>query len=306
MPTPLVSVIMPVFNYEQYVRDSMASVLNSTEKNLELIVVDDGSTDDDLKWIISAAMAEDDRVEGIFHKTNLGISASRNDALKAAKGEYIAFCDADDLWLPEKLEKQLELLTRNPEADIAYGDSKIINDKGEETGALFSARFPVPGSGSGNLFPTLCVRNFINTQTVLLRRSILGAEDLFDVNIQYGEDWLFWTRLARTASFIYTPEVLGFYRVHEGNSTSGESQGVIRNRIKVYLATLHFCEHVPRGVLSQVFYHLGVGLSRLKEEEVEAQVFNHYSARRAFKSAFMCNPFNLKAAARLLLCLCQK
>jgi glycosyltransferase involved in cell wall biosynthesis len=286
---------MPVFNYASYVGASITSVLNSTEENLELIVVDDGSTDDS-RAIIKAAAARDERVKPIFNEKNLGISASRNAALKIAEGTFIAFCDADDLWLPRKLESQLELLLQAPDADIAYGNSKIINDAGAETGALFSERFPVPGSGNGNLFPTLCVRNFINTQTVLLRRSVLRPEDLFDVNIQYGEDWLFWTRLARRCEFAYSPEPLGFYRVHEKNSSSGQqSEGRARNRVKVYLEILRLPD-LPRGILSQVFYHMGVALTSLKD----------HAATFSYKHSLMHNPFNWKSLIRLILCARQK
>jgi teichuronic acid biosynthesis glycosyltransferase TuaG len=291
---PLVSVIMPCYNYAQYVGNSIRSVLNSTEENLELIVVDDGSTDDS-RAIIKAAAARDDRVKPIFFEKNLGISAARNAALAAAEGEYIAFCDADDAWFPNKLTDQLELFLSHPEADIAFGNSKIIDSASRETGALFSTRFPVPGDGHGNLFPTLCVRNFINTQTVLLRRSILKPENLFDVNIQYGEDWLFWVRLARTYEFAYSPEALGFYRMHESNSTSGQAEGRTKNRVKVFLEILRLPD-LPRGILSQVFYHMGVALGSLKDT---AAVFS-------YKESLKYNPFNWRSAVRLILCKARK
>jgi teichuronic acid biosynthesis glycosyltransferase TuaG len=294
---PLVSVIMPVFNYAQYVGDSIASVLKSTEENLELIVVDDGSTDNS-KALIEAAAKRDSRVKPIFHEKNLGISAARNTALAAAKGEYIAFCDADDLWLPEKLENQLKLLAQTPGADIAYGESKIIDEDGKETGARFSTSFPIPGSGNGNLFPTLCVRNFINTQTVLLRRNILGPENTFDVNIHFAEDWLFWIRLARSHEFVYSAEPVGFYRMHDANSASAvQFDGRKRNRVKVFLAILGFPD-LPRGIVSQVFYHLGVALSGLKNEA--------FTSAFAYKESLKYNPFNWRSAVRLILCTIRK
>jgi glycosyltransferase involved in cell wall biosynthesis len=294
---------MPCYNYAQYVGDSIASVLKSTEKDLELIVVDDGSTDGS-RAIVKAAAARDPRVKPIFHEKNLGISASRNDALKAAKGNFIAFCDADDLWLPEKLEHQLELLEQypvnhsGPGANIAFGDSKIIDESGRETGERFSDRFPVPSAGNGNLFPTLCVRNFINTQTVLLRRDILGPENLFDTNIQYAEDWLFWVRLAREHEFVYSPEPLGYYRVHEANSaTTLAFEGRKRNRVKVFLAILGFPD-LPRGIVSQVFYHLGMALSGLKNEA--------FTSGFAYKESLKYNPFNWRSAVRLIQCTIRK
>jgi glycosyltransferase involved in cell wall biosynthesis len=330
---------MPCFNHARYVAESIRSVLNQTEGDLELIVVDDGSTDGSPAVIAEAALG-DERVKPLYHSVNLGASRSRNDALDLAQGEYVAFCDADDIWLPTKLENQLELLAPRSTAgrplagvaygnandshlaakldnqfkafssdlkpDIVYGDARIIDGQGRETGALFSHRFPVPGSGSGNLFNALCERNFINMQSALLRREIIRPENYFDPTIRWVEDWLFWIKLARTASFIYSPKVLGLYRVHEASSASAQPQGVIRNRVKVYLATLHYCVQLPRQVLSRVFYHLGVGITQLNEPVEEAKSFYEYSAQRCFKSALMCNPFNLKAAARLILCALRK
>jgi glycosyltransferase involved in cell wall biosynthesis len=288
---------MPVFNYAQYVGDSIKSVLASTEKDLELIVIDDGSTDGS-KAIIKAASLSDKRVKPIFHEKNLGISASRNDGLKAAHGEYIAFCDADDLWLPEKLAHQIELLEQSLGVDLAYGESKIIDRAGKETGERFSDRFPVPGNGNGNLFPTLCVRNFINTQTVLLRRNALGPENTFDVNIHYAEDWLFWIKLARRSEFIYSAEPLGYYRVHETNSASAQQfDGRKRNRVKVFLEIIRFPD-LPREILSAVFYHLGVALSGLKNEAMTSGF--------AYKESLKYNPLNWKSAVRLVLCTIRK
>jgi glycosyltransferase involved in cell wall biosynthesis len=290
---------MPCFNHARYLEESIRSVLNQTERNLELIVIDNGSTDGS-REIIETAVANDERLIAIYHPKNLGASVARNDGLKIARGEYIAFCDSDDIWLPEKLEKGLTLLDASPWADIAYGDARIIDGAGRETGALFSARFPVPGSGSGNLFSVLCVRNFINMQSALLRRGCLTKENYFDPDIRWVEDWLFWMRLARTRSFIYNPEPLCLYRVHAASSASAQPEGVLRNRIKVYLEALHFADLLPRSVAAEIFYHLGTGVSRLKEKEEEARRFNRYSTKRSYFSALRLNPFHWKAAARLI------
>jgi glycosyltransferase involved in cell wall biosynthesis len=287
---PLVSVIMPCFNHARYVEESIKSVLNQTERDLELILVDDGSTDGSPE-VIEATSAGNGRVKPLYHPTNQGASHSRNDGLNHATGEYVAFCDADDLWLPEKLEKQLELFSRFPVVDIAYSDTKIINSAGEETGALFSDRFPVPGSGNGNLFYDLCVRNFINMQSALVRRKAIHPENYFDPNIRWVEDWLFWIKLARNTSFIYSPEPLGLYRVHEGSSAATQAQGLIQNRIKVYTQILGFADRLPRRVLSEIFYRMGVGLAQLKQSE----------AKRSYADALMHNPLHWKAAVRLLL-----
>src|SRR5258705_11958970 len=104
---PLVSVIMPCFNPARYVEESIRSILNQTERDLELIVVDDGSTDGSQR-AIELARISDARVNPIYFDRNRGASEARNSALKLASGKFIAFCDADDIWLPIKLATQLE------------------------------------------------------------------------------------------------------------------------------------------------------------------------------------------------------
>jgi glycosyltransferase involved in cell wall biosynthesis len=281
------------------VEESVKSVLAQTEPDLELIIVDDASTDGS-RELIDRLAKSDGRIEAFYHDKNSGASTSRNDGLSMAEGEYIAFCDADDIWLPGKLKKQLALLADTPAASIAYSDARIIDGEGRETGTLFSARFPVPGNGSGHLFDILCVRNFINMQSALLRRAALKEEDYFDPKIKWGEDWLFWLKLARTAGFVYSPEPLGLYRVHAGSADTSRPERA-RDRVKIYLEALRFADLLPRRVISEIFYHLGVGLSRLKESETEKKCFNDYSAKRSYFHALQHNPFNWKAAVRLLL-----
>jgi len=298
---PLVSVIMPSFNHARYLEDAVRSILGQTEPDLELLIVDDASTDNS-RELTGRLAKEDERIRPLYRDVNGGISPARNDGLRAAQGEYLALADADDIWLPHKLEKQLNLLSSFPGADIAYSDSRIIDGEGRETGALFSDRFPIPGNGTGNLLNTLSVRNFINVQTGLVRRSVIKEENYFDPDFRWAEDWLFWLRLARTSQFVYSPEPLGLYRVHGGNSDARISAPErYRDRCRVYLEALHNADVLPRRVISEMFYHLGVSLSRIKESEKEAKCFNDYSAKRSYFYALQHNPFNWRAAARLIL-----
>lgn len=292
---PLVSVIMPCLNAAPYLEESIYSVLNQTIQDLELIVIDDGSTDGS-RAIIARLAAFSKRIKPLYHSANLGASISRNDGLKIALGEYVAFCDADDIWVPLKLEKQIALLTKHS-GDIAYSDARIIDGQGRDTGNLFSTRFPVPGNGNGNLFPALCERNFINMQSGLVRRACLTQEYYFNPQIRWVEDWLFWAKLARHYSFLYSPEALCLYRVHEKSSAATQGLGIVRNRVLVYLEILGLPD-LPRKIKSAVFYNMGVSLARLKNETG--------TSVHAYKEALKCNPFNLKAAARLLLCSTQR
>lgn len=282
---------MPCFNHACYVEGSIKSVLNSTERDLELIVVDDGSTDGS-REIIEAARKGDERLRPIYHLTNQGASASRNDGLKIATGKYIAFCDADDLWLPNKLTVQLETLAPYPEIGATYCDALIIDNEGKETGKKFSDHFPVPGKGNGNLFSILCIRNFINMQSALLRRAAIHTGDYFDPEIRWVEDWWFWVKIAHTNNFLYNPEPLAFYRVHEASSANKQTVGLIQNRIKVYTRILRAYPDLSPRLVSAIHYHMGVGL---------AKIGNDQEARNSYGHAFKLNPINYKAAARFLL-----
>lgn len=109
MNEDLVSVIMPAFNSERYIVESIESILNQTYRNIELLITDDGSEDNTISIIKSYAQ-KDSRVKAFFLNGNTGAGSARNNSIKHAKGRYIAFCDSDDVWLPEKLEKQIRFM----------------------------------------------------------------------------------------------------------------------------------------------------------------------------------------------------
>jgi glycosyltransferase involved in cell wall biosynthesis len=125
---PLISVIIPNFNYARYVNQTIESVLKQTYTNLECIVVDDGSTDNSAE-VINAYVNKDNRVK-LIAKTNGGLSSSRNEGIKVAKGQYIAFLDSDDLWRENKLRNQMEFFKAHPEVSIVYSNSDSFNKDG--------------------------------------------------------------------------------------------------------------------------------------------------------------------------------
>src|ERR1700747_2112095 len=114
---PLFSVIIPCFNHASFVGEAIEAVLAQSIGDLELIVVDDCSRDNSSE-VIEKYVKSDSRVCAIYHETNQGISPTRDDAIRVAQGEYLAFCDADDVWMPTKLAHQLELLQKHPEHDV--------------------------------------------------------------------------------------------------------------------------------------------------------------------------------------------
>jgi glycosyltransferase involved in cell wall biosynthesis len=259
---PQASVIMPCYNHARFVGESVASILGQTFEDLELIVVDDKSQDGSVDLLLELAK-KDARVKLILHDKNQGASRSRNDGLRSARGEYVAFCDADDLWKPDKLQRQVKLLTEHRDCDVTYCDSEIIDENGHLMGELFSDQFPLPPIASGDLFEVLCARNFINMTTVLVRRQAVGGQLFFDESVQWVEDWWQWIRLSRHYHFHYEPDALAQYRVHPQSTGFTRKPGISRNRWKVGRRNLQTHSDMPLGLQAVVWHQMGMELCLL-------------------------------------------
>ncbi|HTO04960.1 MAG TPA: glycosyltransferase [Opitutus sp.] len=253
---PRTSVIMPCFNHGRFVSDSARSVLDQTDEDLELIVVDDCSSDDSWEVIQRIARA-DRRVKPIRHEHNLGASRSRNDGLRTADGEFVAFCDADDAWERTKLEIQLLLLRKHPDYAVTYCDTAIIDGNGSFSGARFSDRYPLPKHASGSLFNELLPQNFINITSVLARRDSLPSLDWFDEQIQWVEDWWCWIRLSRDHRFLYSPLPLARYRVHSDSTNVVQKRGAGKNRTKVFCRILRHYPDLTPSTRAEILRNIG-------------------------------------------------
>ncbi len=207
----LVSVIMCVWNGEQTIRESLCSVLNQTFRDFELIVIDDGSTDGSM-----AAIADngDQRIKR-FSFENAGPAVARNRGIHQSSGNFITFMDADDVWLTQKLERQLKALQRHPEASVAY----CWVDRFE-----CDVRVRQPhayGTLSGNVYERLLVGNLVgNGSNILVRREALEEVGLFHESLLAAEDWELNLRLAARHKFIAVQEALVLYRQTPGSITS--------------------------------------------------------------------------------------
>jgi glycosyltransferase involved in cell wall biosynthesis len=252
---------MPCYNAGRYVEESVRAILAQTLADFELIIVEDASKDNSIE-ILRELVKLDPRIRVIVHDQNRGASRSRNDGLRAARGEYIGFCDADDIWKPEKLKYQVDQLRAHPEYDVAYCNSEIIDQNGNLTGALFSDQFAPPDPASGLLFEHLCATNFVNMQTVLLRRS-LGEEMYFDEGIKWVEDWWQWVKLSRNHRFLYEATALAQYRVHAQSTGLTQKPGIQRNRWKVCRRNLALHQDLPLWLQSLLWYQMSVALSSL-------------------------------------------
>ena len=220
--SPRVSVVMPAYNAGRYIAESVESVLGQTFGDWELVVVDDGS-EDDTGAVVEAYAAGDARVRYV-RRPNGGQAAARNTGLAGARAPLVAFLDADDLWLPEKLEAQLAVLERTG-VDLVYTDGYFFSEEEAELDERFDI---LPGEARGaEMFRTLFASNRIGTLSVLVRRGALDAVGLFDEDRAYQncEDYDLWLRLAKWgAGFYGMPERLMRYRRHAAATTYAASR----------------------------------------------------------------------------------
>ena len=203
---PLVTVIIPTYNRANLAIEAVESVLNQTYTHVEVIVVDDGSTDN-TREVINAI--PDDRVRYIY-QDNARQAAARNNGMRAARGEYIAFLDSDDLFLPEKLAKQVDYLQKHPQIDFLYtGYIKAIEEANE--------RREYPATLFGQPVFEILLRTEIATPSVIMTRAAIDKAGYFDETLPGVEDLEYWARVAKHVEIASLPEPTIEIRVNSFN-----------------------------------------------------------------------------------------
>lgn len=195
---------MPTYNREKFIGEAIESVLAQTYPNLELLVVDDGSTDD-TETVVKSYLS-DPRVK-YFYKTNGGQSSGRNFGFKHCNGDFIAFLDSDNKWMPEKLKLCMDAALANPDADIFYGDNISIDEDGNEISRKTMARH------SGDITAQLIRDNFVTINTATLKRECYQTMGGLDENFRRAPDYEFWLRLSTRYRFLYVPHYMCYYRI---------------------------------------------------------------------------------------------
>ncbi len=209
MTLPLVSVVMAVHNSEKYLREAIESILNQSYTHLELIVIDDGSTDSSKNIIRSFT---DPRVRFLENEFNSGIVFTRNKGVEAACGEYIATLDSDDIALPGRLEKQADFLNRNPDHALCGTFYRTIDQNGR-----FLKKICYP-TNNQDIVTFLTLGNCFCNSTIMVRRALakeLKYRDVFYI----GEDYDMWCRISQRAKVANLPIFGASYRVHETSIT---------------------------------------------------------------------------------------
>jgi glycosyltransferase involved in cell wall biosynthesis len=211
---PLISVIIPAYNQGHYIAAAIQSVLDQSYENLELLVVDDGSTDD-TRGIV--AEFSDRRLRYIYQE-NQGLSAARNCGIRYSTGDFLSFLDSDDLFLPDKLQLLVDLMQTDPEIGLAAGQAIPFDELGEHPEKLYATPLPLDSA-------QLLLSNPLHVGSILLRRTWQQEVGLFDESLRSYEDWDMWLRLVRAGcptGWIAQP--VSYYRFHHAQMTSNSAQ----------------------------------------------------------------------------------
>ena len=212
--TMLISIITPTYNREAFLPAAIESVLAQSYKEFELIIVDDGSTDNS-RELINAYADKDPRVKYLYQE-NQRQSVARNYALSIAKGDFICFLDSDNYWPHDKLEKSLKAFEQHPEADIVYGDCITIDEQGNELHRNNMRRY------SGNIAALLLKDNFVSMNTTMTRRKCFNEMGGMSGKRRVADDYDLWLKFSARYRFQYIPEFLAYYRVMENQISSNK------------------------------------------------------------------------------------
>ncbi|HNQ23714.1 MAG TPA: glycosyltransferase family A protein [Phycisphaerae bacterium] len=228
MNPPVVSIVIPTYNRCGLLARAIESVRAQTFTNWEIVLVDDGSTDDTPRVAADYAARLGDRLHYV-QQANAGSSAARNRGIDVARGEFVCFLDADDEFLPRKLERQVALFERRRELGFVYSDFAYVTYDGHRHPSVWAdlcrQGFRVPREEiepglcicTGDLFDTLLQEYFIATIVGMVRRGVLGAELRFPAGCAYAEEWLFYLKVARACRCGFVNEPLSLHHHVEGS-----------------------------------------------------------------------------------------
>jgi glycosyltransferase involved in cell wall biosynthesis len=263
MLPPLVTVICVCHNHARFVTEALDSVINQTYSNIELIVIDDGSTDGSGKVIKKWMVSHPDSTL-ILNGNNLGYCKTFNKAWNISKGEFIIDLAADDILMPNRIEQGVRTLEQAGNAyGVTFSDAVYIGEEGNQL-KLHSERFPHETIPEGDIYKELITRYFICSPTMMYRKAVLDALKGYDESLAF-EDFDFWIRASRNFKFIYSPEALVKKRIVR---TSMSSKQFNRSSPQRW-STLEVCKKIKslnrtmeenRALKKRLFYEMGISL----------------------------------------------
>lgn len=321
---PLVSVIVPAYNAEKYVLEAIRSINDQNYKPIEILLIDDGSTDGTVELVKQEAPHV-----RIIQQANAGASAARNTGLSQARGELIAFLDADDGWYPGKLLAQVDYLQQHPEVGVVfhewliwtpdengrYVEPKRLSARDpEQTDGHVASQFrlsrgtrfeiPVPGeidpATSGWIYTLLLLQPIAHTSTVMMRSEVVREIGFFDTSLIAGEDYDYWLRVSRKFQIHNLTGIYSFYRGVAGSLSNTPKADnfeyrVIRGAVDKWGLTSPDGTTLPRRTIDKRLGQIAFGFG-----------YGHYHrgsialARDAFRTALKHEPLSFRTIAYLL------
>lgn len=285
-PMPTVSVIIPTYNREQLLGRAIQSVLAQTYQDFELIIVDDGSTDNTERLVKSF---NSEKIRYIWHRENKGTSAARNTGIQSAKGDYIALQDSDDEWLPDKLEKQMRAFaTAPPEVGIVYsGFHMIITNKRKYKPS------PSITPKDGDIFSSILKGEYlVSPQTTVVKRECFERAGMFDEALSSIEDWELFLRFSKHYQFKYINEPLVLYYPQPDSMSRNKSA-----TIKVYKLILkRYFEDIKQDKKLLARHYLRLGHFLYSSGELS-------QGRGYFAKSIKTHPLDIKAIGAFLVSL---
>lgn len=292
---PKISVVMSVYNGEQHLRESIESILSQTFTDFEFVIVNDGSTDNSPEIIKSY---DDARTRIINNEENIGLTKSLNNAIKQARGEYIARQDADDISLPNRLELQLEYLEGHPEVALLGTGIYVISEDGETVEKRIMHPNPKKSLLKGN--------RFIHG-SVMFRKSVIDEFGAYNETLKYSQDYELWLRMSKKYDVRNLTALLYKLRMHRGSILSRK---VEEQQMYAVLARKLAMNEIKEETLLNLQENLSILYQTLNISDKimfhKAVAYNHVqnndlsSFRRACFKAFKLNPFDLENDFQLI------
>jgi glycosyltransferase involved in cell wall biosynthesis len=283
---PRVGVIIPVYNGALYIDKCIQSVLAQTFQDFEIVVVDDGSTDNTAQVVQAIS---DTRVEYVY-QANRGPSAARNTGIRCSRGDFIAFLDSDDLWLPSKLEKQLQCFNQAEGAGLVHC-SVIIVDAAGNVVRCQEAR------SEGRILDDLLLENSIATSSTMVPRKVLEHVGLFPEGVSRGEDWALWMRIAANYPVAAVQIPLVVYTLLPGGLAKNAialRDDMLRSLAQAFDSFARHRAHLRRKATARVYFGAGAVLGTVGHQD---------EARKELLKSLRLDPCILGAYWRLLLTL---